>query len=82
MIIQKLEFRLIFTEIMLEIIFIVCELLVFGRLFQWFTSLSFLLLVFMGVVIYIISHFFNLLEMKQEAKEINLLIKNQNKKQD
>ena len=82
MIIQKLEFRLIFTEIMLEIIFIVCELLVFGRLFQWFTSLSFLLLVFMGVVIYIISHFFDLLEMKQEAKEINLLIKNQNKKQD
>ena len=67
---------------MLEILFIVCELLVFGRLFDWFASLSFLLLVFMGVIIYIISHFLNLLQMKQEAKEINLLIKNRNKNQD
>ncbi len=81
-IIKKIELRTIFTEMVLEITFIVCELLVFGRLFHWFTSLSFLLLVCMGVVIYIISLFLNLLQMKQEAKEINLLIKNRNKNQD
>ncbi len=81
-IIQRMELRNIFTEMILEILFIVCELLVFGRLFHWFTSLSFLLLVFMGVVIYIISYFLNLLQMKQEAKEINLLIKNRSKNQD
>ena len=80
MIIQKIELRNIFTEMVLEILFIVGELLVFGRLFHWFTSLSFLLLVFMGVVIYIISYFSNLLQMKQEAKELNLLIKSRNKK--
>ena len=80
--IQKMEFKNSFTEMALEIIWIVCELLVFGRLFHWFTSLPFLLLVLMGVVIYLISHFLNLLQMKQEAKEINLLIKNRNKNQD
>lgn len=69
MIIQKIKLRNIFTEMVLEILFIVGELLVFGRLFHWFTSLSFLLLVFMGVV-YIISYFLNLLQMKQEAIEI------------
>ena len=53
MFIQKIELRNIFTEMVLEILFIVGELLVFGRLFHWFTSLSFLLLVFMGVVIYL-----------------------------
>ncbi len=79
--IKKIELRNIFIEMVLEITFIVCELLVFGRLFHWFTSLSFLLLVCMGVVIYIISLFLNLLQMKQEAKEINLLIKNRNKNQ-
>ena len=47
MIIQKIELRNIFTEMVLEILFIVGELLVFGRLFHWFTSLSFLLLVFL-----------------------------------
>ncbi len=80
--IKKIELRNIFIEMVLEITFIVCELLVFGRLFHWFTSLSFLLLVCMGVVIYIISLFLNLLQMKQEANEINLLIKNRNKNQD
>lgn len=79
---SKSELRNIFAEMVLEILFIVGELLVFGRLFHWFTSLSFLLLVFMGVVIYIISYFLNLLQMKQEAKEINSLIKNRNKNQD
>ncbi len=81
MCIKKIELKSIFTEMVLEITFIVCELLVFGRLFHWFTSLSFLLLSCMGVVIYIISLFLNLLQMKQEAKEINLLIKNRNKNQ-
>lgn len=82
MCIKKIEIRNIFIEMVLEITFIVCELLVFGRLFHWFTSLSFLLLICMGVAIYIISLFLNLLQMKQEAKEVNLLIKNRNKNQD
>ena len=79
MCIKKIELKNIFIEMVSEITFIVCELLVFGQLFHWFTSLSFLLLSFMGVVIYIIALFLNLLQMKQEAKEINLLIKNRNK---
>ncbi len=82
MCIKKIELRNIFTEMVLETAFIVCEILVFGRLFHWYTSLSFLLLVCMGVVIYIISLFLNLLQMKQEAKEINLLIRSRNKVQD
>ncbi len=82
MCIKKIELKSVFTEVILEITFIVCELLVFGRLFHWFTSLSFLLLVCMGTAIYIISLFLNLLQMKQEAKEINLLIKNRNKNQE
>lgn len=81
MYIKKIELKSIFTEVILEITFIVCELLVFGRLFRWFTSLSFLLLVCMGIVIYIISLFLNLLQMRQEAKEINLLIQYRNKNQ-
>lgn len=80
--IKKMELKSIVTEMVLEITFIVCEILVFGQLFHWFTSLSFLVLVCMGIIIYIISLFLNLLQMKQEAKEINLLIQNRNKNQD
>lgn len=79
MLIQKIELRNIFTEMVLEIIFIECELLMFGRWFRWFTSISAMLLVYMGGAIYIISLFLNLLRMKQEAKELNFLIKKRNK---
>lgn len=81
MCIKKIELKSIFTEMALELILIVCEISLFGRWFHWFTSLSFLPLVCMGVAIYSISLFLNLLQMKQEAKEINLLIKNRNKNQ-
>lgn len=80
--IKKFELRNIFTETVLEISFIICELFVFGQLFHWFTSLPFFLIVYMGVVIYIISLFLNLLQMKQEAEEINLLLKKRDKNQD
>ena len=82
MCIKKMELKNVFTGMVLEITFIVCELLVFGRLFHWFTSLPFLLLVCMGIIIYIISLFLNLLQMKQEAKEINFLIEKRKDNQD
>ena len=79
--IKKIELKSIFTETVLEITFIVCALLISGLLFQWYTSLSFLLLACMGVVTYMISLFLNFLQMKQEAKEINFLIKNRDQNQ-
>lgn len=79
---HKIELKNIYIETILEIIFIIGELFVFGQLFNWFTSISIGLLVIMGVMIYIVSLFLNLLQMKQEAKEINLLIKRRNKHQD
>lgn len=78
---HKIELRNKFIEMALEIIFIAGELFVFGRLFHWFTSISIGLLVIMGGIIYTVSLFLNLLQMKQEAKEINLLIKRRNKNQ-
>lgn len=80
--IQKIEFKNIYAEMALEIIFVVFEIFLFGRLYNWFLYISFVILVFMGFVIYIISFFLNLLQMKQEAKEINLLIKKRNGNQD
>lgn len=81
MLTHKIELRNFFVEMALEVILIVGGLFAFGRLFHWFTSISTGLLVIMGVIIYIVSLFLNLLQMKQEAKKINLLIKRWNKNQ-
>lgn len=79
---HKIELKNIFIEMTIEIVFIVFEPLVFGQLFHWFASISIGLLVVMGGIIYIVSLFLNLLQMKQETKEINILIKKRNKDQD
>lgn len=74
MLIRKMDFRSNSLEMMLELISLESELLIFGWLFHWFTSVSVGILVIMGVMIYVISLFLNLLQMKQAAKEINALI--------
>ena len=72
--IRKMDFRSTCLEMTLELISLESELLIFGWLFQWFTSVSVAILVIMGGMIYVISLFLNLLQMKQAAKEINSLI--------
>ncbi len=72
--IRKMDFRSNCLEMTLELISLESELLIFGWLFHWFTSVSVAILVIMGGMIYVISLFFNLLQMKQAAKEINSLI--------
>ena len=78
---KKTECKNLLIETISEIIWIVCILLTAGYLFQWFASLSLILLTCIGVATYILSLFLNLLQMKQEAKEINLLIKKRDNKQ-
>ena len=72
--IRKMDFRSNCLEMTLELISLESEILIFGWLFHWFTSVSVAILVIMGGMIYVISLFFNLLQMKQAAKEINSLI--------
>ncbi len=72
--IRKMDFRSNCLEMTLELISLESELLIFGWLFHWFTSVSVAILVIMGGMIYVISLFLNLLQMRQAAKEINSLI--------
>lgn len=77
---SKSEVKHTIIEITLDIALIMIMLLVFGSIFHWFTSTPIWLLVIMGFIIYIVSVILNLLCMKQEAQEINALIKKRNSK--
>lgn len=76
---SKLEVRHTIIEIALDIALITIMLLLFGSIFHWFTSTPIWILVIMGFIIYLVSILLNLLCMKQEAKEINALIKKRNR---
>lgn len=79
-ILSKLELKHAITEIFLHIGLITIMLIVFGSIFHWFKSTPIWVLVIMGFAIYIISAILNLFCMKQEAQEINALIKKKNSK--
>lgn len=76
--INKIEIRYAIVEMLLSIILIAAMLLVFGSIFHWFTSTPLWTLIIMGLVIYVVSAILNLFYMKQEAQEINTLLKKRN----
>lgn len=77
-IISKLELKYVVMEALLDIALIISTLLIYGGIFNWFTSTPIWILVIIGFAIYIISVILNLFYMKHEAQEINALIKKRN----
>lgn len=71
----KLEMRWPFAELFLNIAMIILLLLFFGSLFDWFSSTPVWILIPMGLVIYLISAVLQLFRMRQDAQEINTLIR-------
>lgn len=77
--IQKIPIKYALLKTVLDVILITGTLLVFGVLFDWFTSTPVWVLVIMGIVMYMLSLFLDLLQMKKEAQEINELIRKRKK---
>lgn len=71
---NKIEIKNLVVEISLQIVSITVLSLLFGIIFNWYTSTPFLLIILMSITIYVISIILNILHMKQEADEINRLI--------
>ncbi len=70
----KIEIKYLAAETALEIILTVAVSLLFGAVFNWYTSTPLFVLVLMSMAIYVISIVLNILHMRQEANEINELI--------
>ncbi len=70
----KIEIKYLAAEAALEIILTVAVSLLFGAVFNWYTSTPLFVLVLMSMAIYVISIVLNILHMRQEANEINELI--------
>ena len=79
-VLSKIELKYAIVEIFLHIIMILSVLIVFGSVFNWFTSTPIGVLVIMGFVIYFVSVVLNLFCMKRDAQEINALINKRDKK--
>ena len=75
LLLRKLEMKQLLVEIFLGIAMIIILLIVCGLLFDWFSSTPAWVLIPMGFVIYIVSAVLDLISMRQDAREINMLIR-------
>lgn len=75
LLLRKLEMKQLLVEIFSGIAMIIILLIVCGLLFDWFSSTPAWVLIPMGFVIYIVSAVLDLIGMRQDAREINMLIR-------
>jgi len=78
---MKFEIRSIILEYLIDISYIIAVLVVFGLIFDWYSSISIWLLVIMAVVIYIFATIITLTMMKNDAKELNKLLQKHHENQ-
>lgn len=75
LLLHKLEMNRLLIETFSGIAMIIILLIVCGFLFDWFSSTPVWVLIPMGFIIYIVSVVLDLISMRQDAREINMLIR-------
>lgn len=81
LLLHKLEMNRLLVETFSGIAMIIILLIVCGFLFDWFSSTPVWVLISMGFVIYIVSVVLDLINMRQDAREINMLIRKREEKE-
>lgn len=71
---DKIEIKHAAAEAAIEIVLIAVLSLLFGAVFNWYSSTPLFVLIPMSIAIYVISIVLNILNMKRQADEINKLI--------
>lgn len=71
---DKIEIKHAAVEAAIEIVLIAVLSLLFGAVFNWYSSTPLFVLIPMSIAIYVISIVLNILHMKRQADEINKLI--------
>lgn len=75
LLLRKLEMKRLLVETFSAIAMSIILLILCGFLFDWFSSTPVWILIPLGFVIYFVSAVLNLIGMRQDAREINLLIR-------
>jgi hypothetical protein len=77
----KFEIRNLILEYLVDISYIIAVLVVFGLIFDWYSAIPAWLLVVMAVLIYIFAMISTVTKIKNDAKELNILLKKRMEKQ-
>jgi hypothetical protein len=71
---QKFESRYVILEYILDVSYIIAVLVIFGVVFNWYSSVPVWLLVVMAIAIYIFMLILTAFKIKKDTKKINELL--------
>jgi len=77
----KYEIRNIILEYFVDISYTIVILVVFGLIFDWYSTIPVWLLVAMAVIIYIFAMIISVTRINKDAKELNKLLQKRQKNQ-
>jgi len=77
---QKFESRYAIFEFLLDVSYVIAVLIIFGLIFDWYSSVPVWVLVIMAVVIYVFGLFVNIARTRKDAKEMDELLQKRKEK--
>jgi F0F1-type ATP synthase assembly protein I len=77
---KKFESTFAAFEFMLDISYTIAILVIFGLVFDWYSSIPIWYLVIMAVVVYIFGFFINIVRIQKNAAELNKLLQKRKNK--
>ena len=81
-IIWKLEIRYMIVEYLVDVGYTIAVLVVFGKIFDWYSSIPVWLLALMAVVIYTLAVIISINKSKKDTDEINELLQKRREKRE
>lgn len=82
---QKYESKYLFLEFLIDILYILGILVPFGFLFHWYSSMPLWVVILLGIVVYLIACFINIIKINEDISFINTqlnLLKSNDSKDD
>jgi len=77
---KKFESSYAILEYVLDVSYIIVVLIVFGLIFDWFSSIPVWYLVIMAIVIYAFGIFINIAKIRKESDDLNKLLQKRKNK--
>ena len=78
--INKVLIRNIIMEYLVDVVFIIAVLIIFGIIFDWYSFLPIWLVIGIAIVVYVIAVITSMTKILKETREINELLEKRRKK--
>ena len=76
---SKIEIRNVILEYLFDVSYIIVVLVIFGKIFNWYSIVPYWVLIIMAIVVYLFVGITSLVKIRKDTQVINKLLKDKKK---